>query len=67
MERVGKPYFCPFCGGTNLLADDPVEIQAEEELWIIYHWICEDCGEYFNKVIILPEKREPPLQKDYWD
>ncbi len=65
MKEAGKPYFCPFCGGSRLLADDPMEAQAEGEIWIIYHWICEECGEYFNRIHVVPEEDE--TQKNYWD
>jgi len=64
LERVTNPYFCPYCGGTKLIEDEPTEIEFDNEIWTVYRWICEECGEYFNKVIITEEDTDSDI---YWE
>ncbi len=61
------PVFCPYCGGTRLLEEGISEIPLGQSSWVIYQWNCEDCGEYFNKVVILMAEGGVISAQGLWD
>jgi C4-type Zn-finger protein len=61
-----SPLFCPYCGGTRLLESDVSEVPFGQQSWIIYQWNCEDCGEYFNKVVIVMAEGEARSLQEFW-
>ncbi|TYB33465.1 MAG: hypothetical protein FXF49_06025 [Flexistipes sinusarabici] len=50
-----EPLFCPYCGEKNLEELEPTEIMVDNDLWIIYHYECQDCAEVFDKIVLRDE------------
>ncbi|MBB5020766.1 hypothetical protein [Desulfurispira natronophila] len=59
-----EPDFCPFCGTQGRL--DEIEssiLEYDSDFWLIYHWVCQVCGEQFDKVE-LSDYQEITLEDD---
>ncbi|KAA0256819.1 hypothetical protein FHQ18_11865 [Deferribacter autotrophicus] len=51
-----EPVFCPYCGEQNLEELNPTEIMVDNDLWIIFHYECQSCGEVFDKIYLKGEE-----------
>jgi len=59
-----EPLFCPYCGEKNLEELDPTEIMVDNDLWIIYHYECQDCSEVFDKIVLRDEDLMDDMLED---
>jgi len=50
-----EPIFCPYCGLKRLEELDPTEIMVDNDIWIIYHYECQECAEIFDKILLKDE------------
>lgn len=50
-----EPIFCPYCGKQKLEELNPTEIVVDNDIWIIFHYECQECGEVFDKIFLKDE------------
>jgi len=53
-----EPIFCPYCGKQKLEELSPTEIVVDNDVWIIFHYECQECREVFDKIYLKDEDIE---------
>jgi len=66
-----EPIFCPYCGMKRLEELDPTEVMMDNDIWIIYHYECQECAEVFDKILLKDESFMDEFdgdndEKGYW-
>jgi len=61
-----EPIICPYCGGTDIIEGRVREIELNDEYWTVYHWICMDCSESFDKIVATPVTEVYEEEDEHW-
>ncbi|WP_027389971.1 hypothetical protein [Chrysiogenes arsenatis] len=63
-----EPLFCPYCGAEGSLEEmETSAMEIDGDLWLIYHWYCEQCQEQFDKVELSPLSIDDSDDDDLFD
>jgi hypothetical protein len=47
-----EPVFCPYCGNQKIEELEPTEMMVDNDMWYIFHYECNECGETFDKIVL---------------